>query len=100
MLKLRTEDLLFSLKPNHGKIIPACGNPECGISTGICGNTTCGTGKLDQHGYWEFPCYICEEKWDRWTYEDWEDDQYHKNIELDKAAAVMTNRQAVLEGYA
>jgi len=24
-------------------------------STGICGSTTCGYGKLDKNGYWQFP---------------------------------------------
>jgi hypothetical protein len=24
-------------------------------STGICGSLTCGYGKLDENGYWEFP---------------------------------------------
>lgn len=42
----------------------ACGNPECGISTGICGSITAGTGKLDFNGYWEFPCYICPKKFE------------------------------------
>jgi hypothetical protein len=30
-------------------------------STGICGSITCGYGKLDQNGYWEFPLYLEEE---------------------------------------
>lgn len=25
------------------------------FSTGICGSLTCGYGKLDESGYWEFP---------------------------------------------
>jgi len=26
-------------------------------STGICGRLTCGYGKLDNYGYWEYPLY-------------------------------------------
>jgi hypothetical protein len=29
---------------------------DCNTSTGICGNITRGTGRLDFNGYWEFPC--------------------------------------------
>jgi hypothetical protein len=29
---------------------------DCNTSTGICGNITRGTGRLDFYGYWEFPC--------------------------------------------
>ena len=29
------------------------------FSTGICESTTCGSGKLDFGGYWEFPCFEC-----------------------------------------
>lgn len=28
----------------------------CYASTGICGSITRGTGRLDDLGYWEFPC--------------------------------------------
>ena len=31
------------------------------FSTGICGSLTCGYGKLDDYGYWEFPLYDAEE---------------------------------------
>lgn len=37
-----------------------CKNLKCGVSTGICGSTTCGSGKLDPNGYWEYPCTACE----------------------------------------
>lgn len=30
------------------------------FSTGICGSLTCGYGKLDDNGYWEFPLYPVE----------------------------------------
>jgi hypothetical protein len=43
---------------NFDKKTP-CDNPKCGTSTGICGSLTCGSGKLDDFGYWEFPCYPC-----------------------------------------
>ena len=42
------------------KVKPPCGNPACGISTGICGSLTFGSGELDNNGYWEFPCERCE----------------------------------------
>ena len=29
------------------------------VSTGIDGRLTFGHGKLDEHGYWEKPCYFC-----------------------------------------
>ena len=48
----------WNKKANNG-----CGDPECRVSTGICGNLTFGWGPLDQHGYWEFPCYLCEAKY-------------------------------------
>ena len=31
-------------------------------STGICGRTTHGYGKLDNYGYWEYPLYFKESK--------------------------------------
>lgn len=36
-----------------------CGNPNCCASSGICGSMTFGSGELDNHGYWEYPCVIC-----------------------------------------
>lgn len=41
-----------------------CGNPKCGSSTGIHEGLTFGSGRLDEHGYWEFPCSICAREWD------------------------------------
>lgn len=35
------------------------GEQPC-YSTGICGQTTCGYGVLDQNGYWEYPLYLPE----------------------------------------
>ena len=31
------------------------------FSTGICESLTCGYGKLDYNGYWEFPLYPAED---------------------------------------
>jgi len=39
--------------------MPACENSECGVSTGICGKPTFGSGELDNNGYWEWPCLLC-----------------------------------------
>jgi len=39
----------------------ACGNTDCGVSTGICGELTFGSGTLDPDGYWEIPCETCRE---------------------------------------
>lgn len=32
-----------------------------GFSTGICESLTCGYGKLDDYGYWQFPLYPAED---------------------------------------
>lgn len=42
-----------------GRKTPPCGNPRCGVSTGIHGGLTFGWGDLDQYGYWEHPCGVC-----------------------------------------
>lgn len=36
-----------------------CGREECGVSTGIHGGLTFGTGNLDANGFWEFQCVPC-----------------------------------------
>lgn len=41
-----------------------CGNPQCCTSTGIHEGLTFGHGKLDDLGYWEFPCRTCAAAWD------------------------------------
>jgi hypothetical protein len=46
------------------KIKKACGNPDCGTSTGICDRITFGSGELDSYGYWEHPCRPCAEAWE------------------------------------
>jgi len=32
---------------------------HCHVSTGIHDGLTFGTGKLDEHGFWDRPCYEC-----------------------------------------
>jgi len=44
-----------------------CGNPDCGVSSGICERITFGSGELDDHGYWEHPCVICAAVAQRFT---------------------------------
>lgn len=39
--------------------MPKCNNPECCSSTGIHEGSTFGSGRIDEHGFWEFPCRIC-----------------------------------------
>lgn len=41
---------------------------KCSYSTGICGSDTAGQGKLDENGYWEFPCARCLRKLKRTLY--------------------------------
>ena len=41
------------------------GHDKCCTSNGIQGDVTHGSGKLDNHGYWEFPCYECAREWER-----------------------------------
>ena len=43
----------------------------CNVSTGIHGELTFGTGKLDDYGYWEFPCDECARKWEMAYPEDY-----------------------------
>ena len=43
-----------------------CGNSDCGVSTSIDDVTlTFGRGDLDFNGYWEIPCPICAEDFQR-----------------------------------
>jgi hypothetical protein len=41
-----------------------CGDEKCCTSTGIDGGLTFGQGKLDEYGYWQYPCEICAEDWE------------------------------------
>lgn len=36
-----------------------CGDKNCLCSTGIHQGLTFGKGKLDNYGYWQYPCYAC-----------------------------------------
>ena len=40
-----------------------CGR-KCSASSGIHEGITFGNGELDEHGYWEKPCYVCARGWD------------------------------------
>lgn len=43
-----------------------CGRPDCAVSTSIDDVTlTFGGGDLDQFGYWEIPCAICAEAYQK-----------------------------------
>lgn len=42
-----------------------CNNHKCCTSTGICESTTHGSGILDEHGYWQFPCFICAREYEK-----------------------------------
>lgn len=33
---------------------------EPAFSEGVCGSLTCGYGKLDNYGYWQYPLYPAE----------------------------------------
>jgi len=48
----------------------ACGNPHCGVSTGIHDGLTFGRGKLDDMGYWQAPCGPCARAWEEKYPED------------------------------
>jgi hypothetical protein len=37
----------------------ACGNEKCSVSSTIGDNLSFGSGRLSQHGFWEFPCAPC-----------------------------------------
>ena len=43
----------------------ACGNPCCGVSSCFTEQFTFGSGKLDDNGFWEHPCRLCAEQFDR-----------------------------------
>lgn len=62
---------------------PACGNPDCAVSTHIFDELTFGHGELDMNGFWEHGCAICAREWESrhpgesaWPYDnriDWEE---------------------------
>ena len=47
------------------KKLPACGDPNCSVSSGICSRLTFGSGELSSYGYWENPCYVCARDYER-----------------------------------
>lgn len=62
-----------------------CNKEGCSASTGIhdpessqLSGMTFGSGRLDDHGYWEFPCHLCARAFEKlypeaipcWPYED------------------------------
>jgi len=59
---------------NKIKTNQRCGNPNCGVTTNIADEISCGTGKLDDYGFWEFPCEKCT-KWLRETLKEDENDR-------------------------
>lgn len=45
---------------------PRCGRHDCAVSTSIDDVTlTFGGGDLDEYGYWQFPCAICAEAYQK-----------------------------------
>lgn len=77
--------------------LPACGNPNCGRSSGIHDGLTFGSGKLDEFGFWEKPCGVCAREYEKrhpdylaWPFKNQED--FNKVIGHDETA------KAVLEG--
>lgn len=50
----------------------ACGRKDCAVSKGVhdsgasgLSGLTFGSGELDFHGYWEFPCFVCARVFER-----------------------------------
>jgi hypothetical protein len=43
---------------------------KCNFSTGIDEQLTAGQGKLDENGFWEFPCPECEDRMNGFLAED------------------------------
>jgi len=83
---LRSE--IANLKRQLARFL-GCGDPECGVSTGICEHLTFGKGDLSHSGYWEEPCQICarahEEVWPEdgpcWPFEDGYREKLSKMLE-------------------
>ena len=44
---------------------PECKRSDCKVSTGIHDGLTFGRGKLDNNGYWQFPCNTCAREWEK-----------------------------------
>lgn len=45
-------------------------NGKCNVSTGIHGGLTFGRGRLDDYGYWQFPCHECARRHELFYPED------------------------------
>jgi hypothetical protein len=56
--------------PERQRKLPPCGNPECGVSTGIHDGLTFGCGDLDMNGFWQIPCQTCARAWEQAHPED------------------------------
>jgi hypothetical protein len=76
-----------------------CGEQKCSSSTGIHGDEshplsgmTFGSGRLDQYGYWEFPCLTCARAFEKlhpdsgeaWPYADMDLQSYKYDDSMDK----------------
>ena len=64
------QELLIGLAKLALKSPKACGKLECSVSTGIHEGPTFGSGKLDEHGFWEHPCDTCAREWEEIYPED------------------------------
>lgn len=42
-----------------------CGRNFCCVATGIHEGLTFGYGRLDDHGFWKYPCNICARAWEK-----------------------------------
>ncbi len=42
------------------EVTQPCENPDCHSSTSIMDTPTFGTGELDNNGFWEYPCVVCQ----------------------------------------
>ncbi len=47
-----------------------CGNPDCCTSTGIHGGLTFGSGELDGLGFWDKPCILCANEFEKHRLDD------------------------------
>jgi hypothetical protein len=60
VVELNWEDVM------DAKVRRACGKADCSTSTSIDDVTlTFGRGDLDEYGYWEIPCGICAEAYQK-----------------------------------
>jgi hypothetical protein len=38
---------------------------QCGVAVGINNEPTFGHGKLNDYGYWQYPCETCAREWEK-----------------------------------